>query len=178
MLCLLDIETTGLQDHDEMLELAMVLVDDDLVLVNNAQFQVVIRTTIDAKLRMSKDVMDMHISNNLFADEKLLGVGLNTAYELAYHFISDYVKRGTLLCGNSIHFDRRFLRKYMPMIDQHFHYRNLDISSIRECCRLWLPSLDESKLKPQKKHRALNDIFDSLELLRFYRSNLFEKVGK
>jgi oligoribonuclease len=86
-------------------------------------------------------------------------------------FVSQYVpKNASPLCGNSIHQDRRFLVKYMPSFEDYLHYRNLDISTLKELCRRWKPSV-YGQFKKSGKHEALADIIESIEELKFYREH-------
>ena len=73
------------------------------------------------------------------------------------------------LCGNSIGVDRRFLDRYLPTVDQYLHYRSIDVSSLKELCRRWNPAVYKARPGKQETHRALDDIRESLEELRFYR---------
>ena len=76
------------------------------------------------------------------------------------------------LCGNSIGVDRRFLDRYLPVVDQYVHYRSIDVSSFKELCRRWYPEVYRKRPGKAEHHRALEDIKDSIEELRFYRDNL------
>ena len=85
-----------------------------------------------------------------------------------------YLEIGTSpLCGNSISQDRRFLNRYMPDLAKFFHYRNIDVSSIKELTKIWRPDLD-GKIIKSTSHRALSDVYESIEELKFYRDNLFK----
>jgi oligoribonuclease len=78
------------------------------------------------------------------------------------------------MCGNSICQDRRFLHRWMPALEQYFHYRNLDVSTVKELAWRWVPQVAEGFVK-DSKHQALSDIYDSIGELRYYRENLFRR---
>jgi oligoribonuclease len=78
------------------------------------------------------------------------------------------------MCGNTVHQDRRFMQRYMPQLESFFHYRNIDVSTIKELCRRWNPSVMKG-FEKQGAHTALADIQESIEELRFYRNNWIEK---
>src|SRR5690606_13604376 len=96
-----------------------------------------------------------------------------TAEEATLSFLQEWVERGVSpMCGNSICQDRRFLWRAMPQLEAYFHYRNLDVSTIKELTRCWAPSL-LAGVKKDSKHQALDDIRDSIEELRYYRKTVF-----
>lgn len=87
-------------------------------------------------------------------------------------FLSQHAQKSAApLCGNSVHHDRRFLARYMPKIHDYLHYRIIDVSTLKELGRRWYPELEPPKKK--EAHRALDDIRESIEELRFYREHLF-----
>ena len=81
------------------------------------------------------------------------------------------------LCGNSIGTDRRFLAIYLPEIEEHLHYRSVDVSTIKELTRRWYPGALEATPRKATAHRALDDIRESIEELRWYRANVFKPTG-
>ena len=104
-------------------------------------------------------------------------ISLPDAEKLTIQFLSKWVNTGEApLCGNSVHIDRRFLRKEMPLLEQFLHYHIIDVSSVKQLARRWYPNQKE----PQKKreHLALADIRESVEELRWYRENIFQKSTK
>lgn len=175
MLAIVDLETTGL-DHtlDEILEIAIIVIDDDLAEVATMQ-PIQIRPSVAASLRMDQFVQTMHRQSGLTEAIRIHGETLTEAIKTTTAFVNDWLPSGSLLVGNSVHFDRRFLRQYMPWVEAHFHYRNGDISSVREFAQRWTPRLTEIEPHAQGKHRALSDCRDSLNLLRFYKEHLFER---
>nr|CAD7607749.1 unnamed protein product [Timema genevievae] len=91
-------------------------------------------------------------------------------------FIKTYIPKGKCcIAGNSVYTDRLFLQRYMPLVDSHLHYRIVDVSTIKELCRRWNPQIYDQSPKKVLKHRALDDIRESIEELRYYRSAMFIK---
>ena len=90
---------------------------------------------------------------------------------LSRHGVHEEMEKRAPLCGASVHFDRRFLRRHMPKVTSLLHYRNIDVSGIRECARRWDPLLEIPEV--ESGHRAVADLRDSIELLRFFRESGF-----
>jgi oligoribonuclease len=100
--------------------------------------------------------------NEAQAEEQMLG------------FLQQYVPAKTSpLCGNSICQDRRFLARWMPALEQHFHYRNLDVSTLKELAKRWKPAITAGIVK-HGKHEALADIYESIEEMKYYRANFIQ----
>jgi oligoribonuclease len=113
-----------------------------------------------------------HESSGLLERVKTSSVDCRKAEREVLRFLSKHCKKGeSPLCGNSIWQDRRFLIKYMPKLEAFFHYRNIDVSSIKELAKRWYPSLPVYKKK--KAHLALSDIQESINELKFYREEVF-----
>ena len=172
----LDIETTGLDpEKDQILELAIVITDSDLNILST--YQTVVSPQYGYDRLMNDFVREMHTKSGLLA-EIGRGDGLvpwDVVTE-ALRFLPDYVEpKKTPLSGSTISFDRSFLQVYMPELDKYFHYRSIDVSSIKELCSLWYPEIE----LPTKKevHRAYADILESIELLKFFRETIFTQTG-
>ena len=104
---------------------------------------------------------------------KVTKITTEEAEKQTMEFLNMYGEKGrSPLCGNSISHDRRFLRRYMPELESFFHYRNVDVSSIKELIKRWNPELLEG-YKKQGGHRAMADVMESIEELRFYKENFF-----
>ena len=102
-----------------------------------------------------------------------MGISISEAEKLTLEFIQQWTPPASSpLCGNSIHFDRRFLLIEMPILEKHFHYRNIDVSTIKELAKRWYPNM-KTDLRKKQKHQALADIQESIEELQWYRSNIF-----
>ena len=170
----IDCEMTGLDvGVDELVEVAVVVTDFDLVPVDDG-FTVVIKPDQSALDNMGEFVTAMHRESGLL-DEIPNGVSLAEAEYEVVEYILKHVPAGQQapLAGNSIGTDRTFLAKYMPRVDGHLHYRNIDVSSIKELCRRWFPRIYFNSPPKNGGHRALADILESIRELDFYRKAAF-----
>ena len=171
----IDCEMTGLDvEKDSLVEIAVLVTDSDLNVLDEQGLGVVIKPRKESLAQMGDYVTQMHQESGLF---DLLDSGLDV--EQAEDKILDYVKSfapeaGTApLAGNSIGTDRMFLNRYMPKLDAHLHYRNVDVSSIKELTRRWYPKVYFQLPKKSGGHRALADIRESIAELRYYRQTVF-----
>jgi oligoribonuclease len=170
----IDCEMTGLDlSVDELVEIAVVVTDFDLNLLDPG-FQVVIKPSDAALANMSDFVANMHRTSGLL-EEIPNGVSLAEAEQQTLAYIRRFVplERKAPLAGNTIGTDRMFLAKYMPEIDQYLHYRNVDVSSVKELSRRWYPRVFFQAPDKNGGHRALADILESIRELRYYRSAVF-----
>jgi oligoribonuclease len=170
----IDCEMTGLDvGVDELVEVAVVVTDFDLVPVDEG-FSIVIKPDQSALDNMGEFVTAMHRESGLL-DEIPNGVSLAEAEYEVVEYILKHVPAGQQapLAGNSIGTDRTFLAKYMPRVDGHLHYRNIDVSSIKELCRRWFPRIYFNSPPKNGGHRALADILESIRELDFYRKAAF-----
>ena len=121
----------------------------------------------------------MHTSSGLLEAIKASTITLEEAGAATLEFIKEHVPepRTIPLCGNSIGTDRRFLAVYLPEIEDHLHYRSVDVSTIKELTRRWYPGALEATPRKATAHRALDDIRESIEELRWYRANVFKPAG-
>ena len=171
-LCWLDMEMSGLvPDSDRVLEIALLVTDSDLNHLSEGKVLVVHQPNevLDAMDAWNKSV---HGKSGLI--ERVRGSALDeaNAETLAMEFLSGYVSAGSSpLCGNSICQDRRFLARWMPRLEAFFHYRNLDVSTVKELVRRWKPDALKGLVK-QGKHEALSDILESIEELKYYRNTV------
>ncbi len=169
-----DCEMTGLDLRvDELVEVAVVVTDYALVPVDDG-FTVVIAPSAPALEQMGDFVREMHTASGLL-DELPAGMGLAEAEERVLAYIRRFVPdAGTApLAGNTIGTDRAFLAKYMPRVDAHLHYRNVDVSSIKELSRRWFPRVYFQAPAKNGGHRALADILESIRELDYYRRVAF-----
>ncbi|MBQ3360449.1 oligoribonuclease [Microbacterium galbinum] len=170
----IDCEMTGLDlSIDELVEIAVVITDFELQPVDPG-FQIVIRPSAASLENMNDFVTKMHEKSGLI-EEIPLGVTLEEAEAQTLAYIRRFVpvERKAPLAGNTIGTDRMFLAKYMPKIDQWLHYRNVDVSSIKELSRRWYPRVFFQAPSKDGGHRALADILESIRELRYYREAVF-----
>ena len=167
----LDMEMSGLDPATcRPLEIATIITDNDLNILAEGP-NLVIHQEDELLAAMDAWNTAQHGASGLVEQVRNSTVSEEQAEAMTLAFISDWTAPGASpLCGNSIGQDRRFLRRYMPKLEQHLHYRNIDISTVKELSKRWF------KIEPPPKrtsHRALDDIRESIEELRFYRDNLF-----
>lgn len=169
----LDCEMTGLNpDHDYIIEIATVITDSDLNILHEGP-SLAIHQPEAVLSQMDEWNTTHHTASGLVERVKASRVTTAAAEEATLKFLSQFVAPKTIpLCGNSIWQDRRFLCRHMPKLEAFFHYRNIDVSTIKELARRWAPQLVES-LNKESKHLALDDIKESIEELRFYRQQGF-----
>ena len=174
MLVWIDCEMTGLDlAVDELVEVAVVITDYDLKPLDEG-FAIVIKPDQTALDNMGDFVKNMHAESGLL-DEIPNGKALAEAeYEVLEYILRFVPEHNTApLAGNTIGTDRAFLAKYMPRVDAHLHYRNVDVSSIKELSRRWYPRVYFQSPSKNGGHRALADILESIRELEYYRSIVF-----
>jgi oligoribonuclease len=171
----MDLEMTGL-DHttDTILEIATLVTDDDLDIVAEGP-DLVVHQPREVLDRMDDFVRDMHRRSGLLDAIAASALSLEDAGARTLAFIKEHVpeERSVPLCGNSIGTDRRFLAHWLPDIEEYLHYRSVDVSTIKELARRWYPKLVRNAPAKQGDHRAMGDIIESLEELRYYREAVF-----
>lgn len=175
MLVWMDLEMTGLDPTtDVIVEIATLVTDDDLNVVAEGP-DLVVHHPPEVLDRMSDVVREMHTRSGLLAAIEASTVSLAEAGAATLDFIRRHVPtpRSVPLCGNSIGTDRRFLAAYLPEIEDYLHYRSVDVSTIKELALRWAPEVVESAPRKSTSHRALDDIRESVEELRWYRDHLF-----
>ena len=167
----IDLEMTGLKpDTDRILELALVVTDAQLAPVAVAPVWVLHQgdSTLAAMDAWNRGT---HGRSGLIEKVKASTQGEAEVEAAALAFLREHVPAGVSpMCGNSICQDRRFLARWMPALEEYFHYRNLDVSTLKELCRRWKPELMKGVPK-EGKHEALADVYESIEELRYYREN-------
>jgi oligoribonuclease len=167
----IDMEMSGLApDTDRVLEIAVVITDAALNTVAEAPVLVVHQS--DAVLAgMDSWNQSTHARSGLIAKVKDSTLEEAGAEALMLAFLAQHVPaRTSPMCGNSICQDRRFLARWMPKLEDYFHYRNLDVSTLKELAKRWKPELAKGLTK-HGKHEALADIYESIEELKYYRDN-------
>ena len=171
----MDLEMTGLDPTcHTIVEVATIITDDQLEFVAEGP-DLVISTPPEQLAAMDDVVRAMHQRSGLLEAIEASGISLQDAGEATLAFLREYIPEpGTVpLCGNSIGTDRRFLAAWLPDVDAYLHYRSVDVSTIKELARRWYPDLYLNGPKKVGSHRALGDIRESIQELRFYRENVF-----
>ncbi|MEU4095069.1 oligoribonuclease [Streptomyces sp. NPDC026673] len=170
----IDCEMTGLSlAHDALIEVAALVTDSELNVLGEG-VDIVIRPPAEALESMPEIVRTMHTASGLL-DELDGGVTLEEAEKLVLDYVRQYVAepRKAPLCGNSVSTDRGFLARDMATLEQHLHYRIVDVSSIKELARRWYPRAYFASPEKNGNHRALADIRESIAELRYYREAVF-----
>ena len=170
----LDLEMTGLDvTRHVIVEIAVLVTDSELELVDEG-IDVIVHASPEQLATMDDFVRNMHTKSGLLPAIEASTISLADAgAEVLAYLATQLPGPGTTpLCGNSIGVDRRFLDRYLPEVDQYLHYRSVDVSSFKELCRRWYPAVYKHRPDKQETHRALDDIRESIEELRFYRTNM------
>jgi len=171
----IDCEMTGLElNRDALIEIAVLVTDADLNVIDDG-LDVVIGCADDVLDTMVPFVQEMHHTSGLTEQVRRSKVTLGEAERRVLDYVKHFVpEAGTApLCGNSIATDRGFIARDMPDLDAHLHYRMIDVSSIKELARRWYPRVYFSQPPKGLAHRALADIYESVQELRYYRSTVF-----
>lgn len=171
----LDLEMTGLDvEHDTIVEIACIVTDSQLNALDDG-IDIVVHQDADALARIDDFVRRMHTKSGLLPLIDESDVSVAEAERRTLEYVRKHVStpRTAPLCGNSIGTDRRFLDRYMNELETFLHYRSIDVSSLKELCRRWYPDVYSKRPNKVEQHRALDDIKESIEELRFYRDELF-----
>jgi len=170
----MDLEMTGLDpDRDRVIEVAIVVTDSQLNTLVEAPVLVVHQddAVLDAMDQWNKST---HARSGLIDKVKASVLNEYDVEDRLLAFLAQHVPGKTSpMCGNSICQDRRFLARHMPRLEAYFHYRNLDVSTVKELARRWKPEIVKGLVK-QGKHEALADIYESIEELKYYRENFLK----
>jgi oligoribonuclease len=170
-----DCEMTGLDPETEaLIEIAVLVTEPDLTPLDDG-VDIVISCDGDTLESMGAFVADMHAKSGLTDEVRASPISLEEAEDAVLEYIKQHVPeaRTAPLCGNSIATDRTFLTKYMPRLDDHLHYRMIDVSSIKELSRRWYPRVYYNQPAKGLAHRALADIKESVKELEYYRRTVF-----
>jgi len=165
----IDMEMTGLQpDSDRIIEIAMLVTDAQLALLAEGPV-LVIHQPAEVLEAMDAWNRSVHAKSGLVERVRSSRLAEAEAERQALEFLAPHVPAGASpMCGNSICQDRRFLARWMPQLEAYFHYRNLDVSTLKELVRRWKPELMKGVAK-EGRHEAMADILESIEELRYYR---------
>ena len=170
-----DCEMTGLDlRRDALIEVAALVTDADLNALDHG-LDVIIHVHDDILDTMVPFVRDMHASSGLTEEVRSSTLSLGDAEKLVLDYVMSHVPdpKTAPLCGNSIATDRGFLARDMPALDEHLHYRMVDVSSLKELARRWYPRVYWAQPAKGLAHRALADVSESVQELRYYRRTMF-----
>lgn len=177
LLVWVDCEMTGLDLADDaLIEVAALVTDADLNVLGDG-VDVIIKPAAAAVDQMGDFVRNMHQSSGLLTQLEA-GVSMDEAEQRVLDYVREFVQeaRRAPLAGNTIGTDRAFLARDMPQLESFVHYRNVDVSSVKELVRRWYPRVYYSSPAKSGNHRALADIQESIEELRYYRDAVFAPV--
>ncbi len=168
----IDMEMTGLlPDSDRIIEVATLVTDAQLNLIAEGPV-LVVRQPDEVLEAMDSWNRSVHAKSGLIDKVKAATLDEAAAERQALAFLAEHVPAGASpMCGNSICQDRRFLARWMPKLEAHFLYRNLDVSTLKELIKRWKPEIAKA-LKKEGKHEALADIYESIEELKYYRKTV------
>ena len=174
----MDLEMTGLEPlRHVIIEIATLITDDYLDVIAEGP-DLVIHASPEQMAEMGDFVTEMHTKSGLIEAIAKSTVTNDEAEAQTLAFLKEHISepRSVPLCGNSIGTDRRFLQEYMPTLEEFLHYRNVDVSTLKELTRRWHPEVLESLPEKETTHRALDDIRESIAELQHYRDTLFPKA--
>ncbi len=172
----IDLETTGLDlETKVILEIATIVTDKDLNIIAEGP-DLVIHQPKEILATMDEWCTKQHRTSGLIEEVRRSTVSLSQAEMETLAFVTSHCPpRSCPLCGNSICFDRRFIIRYMPKLDDLLSYRNVDVSTVKELVNRWYPGMSEEVgTSKTSKHRALSDIKESIEELRYYKKTVFK----
>jgi len=171
----MDLEMTGLEpDRHVIVEIATLITDDELNVIAEGP-DLVVSASVEQLAEMGAFVTEMHTKSGLLPEILTSSISLVEAETRTLEFLKDHIDepRSVPLCGNSIGTDRRFLQEYMPTLESFLHYRNVDVSTLKELARRWYPDVVAAIPEKATSHRALDDIRESISELVYYRSTMF-----
>ncbi len=171
----IDLEMTGLRpDHDSIIEIATVVTDRELNVIADGP-ELAVHQSESVLGQMDEWNQRQHGGSGLLARVRASQTSVVAAEQQTVAFLSAHVEAGSSpMCGNSICQDRRFLARWMPGLEAFFHYRNIDVSTLKELAARWHPHLASGLVK-RSAHLARADIYESIAELRYYRERLFVK---
>lgn len=178
MLAWLDLEMTGLDPaRHTIIEIATLITDDNLEVVEEGP-DLVVHASAEQLAAMDDYVRAMHSRSGLLAAIESSTLSLEEAGLTTLEFLKAKLPAGQVpLAGNSIGTDRRFLAQQLPAIEAYLHYRSVDVSTLKELCRRWYPEALAGAPAKRTTHRAMDDVKESLEELRYYRATVFRPVA-
>jgi oligoribonuclease len=179
MLAWIDLEMTGLDPaRHTIVEIATLITDDDLVLIEEGP-DLVVHASPEQLAAMDEFVRTMHTRSGLLGAMEASTLSLADAGAQTLAFLRSHIPeaRTVPLAGNSIGTDRRFLATQLPEIEDYLHYRSVDVSTVKELSRRWLPDVYKASPEKQGGHRAMQDIRESVAELAYYRGAIFDQAA-
>ena len=169
----LDLEMTGLEEQHVIIEIATVVTDANLEILAEGP-DIAINRSVEDLNNIDNWSARQHTESGLMDKVRASKIGINEAEKRTLEFVKKWVGQWEApLCGNSIWVDRLFLKREMPKLESYLHYRVVDVSSIKELISRWHPDVEEPPPKT-KSHRALDDVLESINELRWYRRHFFK----
>ena len=169
----IDLEMTGLiPERDVILEIATIVTDNDLRIIKEGP-EFVLHADAPQLAAMNDEVTALHTTSGLIDHVRESTITLEHAQDETIKFLKKYAIPNSPLCGNSVYNDRNFLAKYMPKVMNYFHYRLIDVSTIKVLVKRWYPNDPHIRFKKKDTHRALTDIRESIEELKHFRKYFF-----
>jgi oligoribonuclease len=171
----IDMEMSGLDpDRERVLELATIITDKDLVVVAEMS-EIVVHQSDDVLAAMDAWNTEHHGASGLTERVRASTTTEAEAEAAVIAFVDTHIPSAErpVLAGNSIHQDRRFIARYLPALDRRLHYRMVDVSTVKELARRWYPAAFDHRPAKRETHRALDDIRESIDELRFWREQIF-----
>ncbi|MDO5072931.1 oligoribonuclease [Neisseria animaloris] len=177
-LCWLDMEMTGLDPEKErIIEVAMIITDPHLNVLAQSEVYA-IHQSDEVLNNMDEWNTATHQRTGLTQRVRESAYTEAEVEQKLLDFMAQWIpEKTTPMCGNTIHQDRRFMVRYMPRLEAYFHYRNLDVSTLKELARRWNPAVYKGVVK-KGSHQALDDILESIEEMRYYRENFLKLPGQ
>ena len=175
LLVWIDLEMTGLNPNlDTILEIAVVITDNNLHVIAQGP-DLIIYQSEEILLAMHEEVKTIHNTSGLYTEVLQSTTSLKQAQEQVLDFVRQYCNPKTaLLCGNSVWMDKTFLSVHMPQLNDFFHYRIIDVSTLKELARRWYPHEKLEVTTKSENHRALEDVLESIEEIKHYRKVMFK----
>ncbi|HRE31065.1 MAG TPA: oligoribonuclease [Candidatus Berkiella sp.] len=174
----IDLEMTGLDtQNDQIIEIATLITDSQLNVLAEGP-NLAIHQSDEILATMDEWNTKQHQQSGLTERVRKSTITLEEAQQKTLAFVSQHVSpRSSPMCGNTVCQDRRFLHRLMPSLEAYFHYRHLDVSTVKELAKMWAPTVFK-RLNKESKHLALDDIKESIDELRYYRDHFFHLEDK